>query len=75
MSYAGKLKLEGAEWDGKPSKRKSETRGESINREEEKGGGESTPKKTWVTRAEEKKFKRIVAKQAKSRYYNPDPLF
>ena len=25
-------------------------------------------------RAEEKKFKKIVAKQAKSRYYNPDPL-
>ena len=32
-------------------------------------------KKTGVTRAEEKKFKKIVAKQAKSRYYNPDPLF
>ena len=24
---------------------------------------------------EEKKFRKIVAKQAKSRYYNPDPLF
>ena len=75
MSYTGKLKLEGAERDGKPSKRKSETHGESINKEEEKGGGESTPKKTRITRAEEKKFKRIVVKQAKSRYYNPDPLF
>ena len=75
VSHTGKLKLEGAERDGKPSKRKSETRGKSIDREEERRGGESIPKKTRVTRAEEKKFKRIVAKQAKSRYYNPDPLF
>ena len=38
-------------------------------------GKGSSPKKIKVSRAEEKKFCRIVAKQAKSRYYNPDPLF
>ena len=75
MSLTGKLKLEGAERDGKPSKRKSETHGKLIDREEEGGEGGSTQKKTQVTRAEEKKFKKIVAKQAKYRYYNPDPLF
>ena len=32
-------------------------------------------KKEGLTRVEEKKFRRIVAKQAKSSYYNPDPLF
>ena len=37
MSHTGKLKLEGAERDGKPSKRKPETRGEPIG--EERGGG------------------------------------
>ena len=31
-------------------------------------------KRARVSRAEEKKFKKLVSKQAKSRYYNPDPL-
>ena len=38
-------------------------------------GKGSPPKKSRVSRVEEKKFRKIVAKQAKSRYYNPDPLF
>ena len=39
MSHTGKLKLEGAEWDGKTSKRKPETCGEPIGEEGEEGGG------------------------------------
>ena len=39
MSHTGKLKLEGAERDGKPSKRKPETHGEPIGGEGEEGGG------------------------------------
>ena len=39
------------------------------------GRGEGVQsKRTKVTRAEEKKFKKIIVKQAKSKYYNPDPL-
>ena len=75
MSHTGKLKLEGAERDGKPSKRKPETHGEPIREEGEERGGGPKQKKTRVTRAAEKKFKKIIAKQAKSRYHNPDPLF
>ena len=73
MSHPGKLELEGTIRGSKPSKRRSEDCPEQVNRE--KGnGGEGQDKRVKVTRAEEKKFKRIVAKQAKSRYYNPDPL-
>ena len=75
MSHTGKLKLEGAEQDVKPSKRKPETRGEPIGGEGEEAGGGPKQKRTRVTRVEEKKFKKIVAKQAKSRYHNPDPFF
>ena len=42
---------------------------------DEERGKESSPKRSRVSRAEEKKFCRIVAQQAKSCYYNPDPLF
>ena len=41
--------------------------------EKEKGEGVQN-KRAKVSRAEEKKFKKLVMKQAKSRYYNPDPL-
>ena len=75
MSHTGKLKLEGAEQDGKPSKRKPETHGKPIREEREERGEGSKRQKTRITRAEEKKFKKIIAKQAKSQYHNPDPLF
>ena len=76
VSHTGKLKLEGAEQDGKPSKRKPKTRRNSVNDKGEEGeGGGPIQKKMKVTRAEEKKFRRILTKQAKSQYYNPDPLF
>ena len=75
MSHTGKLKLEGAERDDKPSKRKPETHGEPVREEGEERGGGSKQKKTRVTRAEEKKFKKLIAKQAKSQYHNPYPLF
>ena len=69
--------MEGAKWGSKPSKRTSAAHSNQVEQEEEKGGGgkESPPKKSRVSRAEEKKFRKIVAKHAKSRYYNPDPLF
>ena len=77
MPYSEKLKLAGAEWGSKPSKRYYETHPEQINgegeeRERRKG---SPPKRNKVSRIEEKKFRKIVAKQAKSHYYNPDPWF
>ena len=77
VSNTGKLKLEGVKWGSKPSKRTSEACSKQINKGDGKGGegSESPPKKSRVSRAEEKKFHRIVAKQAKSQYYNPDPLF
>ena len=77
VSNTGKLKLEGAKRGSKPSKRTSAAHSNQVEQEEEKGGGgkESPPKKSRVSRAEEKKFRKIVAKQAKSWYYNPDPLF
>ena len=69
--------MEGAKWGSKPSKRTNEARSNQVNREEEERGGgkESPPKRNRVSRAEEKKFHKIVTKQAKSRYYNPNPLF
>ena len=74
MPDTGKLKLEGAKRGSKPSKRTSEACSNQVKQEEGKGGGgkESPPKKSRVSRAEEKKFCKIVAKQAKSRYYNID---
>ena len=73
MSYPGKLELEGTIRGSKPSKRRSEDCPEQVNRE--KGdGGDGGNKRVRVTRMEEKKFKKVVAKQAKSGYYNPDPL-
>ena len=77
MPYPGKLQLEGAEWGSKPSKRCHETHSEQVNRERSKRewGKGSPPKKSKVSRLEEKKFRKIVAKQAKSQYYNLDPLF
>ena len=76
MSHTGKLQLEGAEWGSKPSKRGHETRSEQIKEEGRGKGGEGSPlKKSKISRIEEKKFGKIVAKQAKSHYYNPDPLF
>ena len=77
MSYSGKLQLEGAKRGSKPSKRTNEACSNQVKVEEEKGEGgkESPPKRNRVTRTEEKKFHKIVAKQAKSRYYNPDSLF
>ena len=67
MSNTGKLKLEGAKRGSKPSKRTSAARSNQVEKEEEKGEGEeSPPKKSRVSRAEEKKFHKIVAKQAKS---------
>ena len=67
--------MEGAEWDGKPSKRESETCRTTSAEKREKEEGGPIQKKIKVTRAEEKKFWKIVTKQAKSQYYNPDPLF
>ena len=76
MSHTGKLQLEGAEWGSKPSKRGHETRSKQIKKEGGREGGRGAhPKKSKISRIEEKKFHKIVAKQAKSRYYNPDPLF
>ena len=72
MSYTGKLELEGIERGSKPSKRQSEACPEQV-REGERGEGVQA-KRTKVSRAEEKKFKKLITKQAKSRYYNPDPL-
>ena len=73
MSYPGKLELEGIIRGSKPSKRRSEGCPEQIKGDQRKRG-EGESKKLKVTRMEEKKFKKIVTKQAKSRYYNPDPL-
>ena len=76
MFHTGKLQLEGAERGSKPSKRGHETRYEQIKKEGGREGGKgSPPKKSKISRIEEKKFQKIVAKQAKSHYYNPDPLF
>ena len=77
MPYSGKLELEGAKWGSKPSKRYHETRPEQIKREsvEGEGGKGNPPKRSKVSRVEEKRFRKIVAKQAKSHYYNPDSLF
>ena len=72
MSHSGKRELEGTNRGSKPSKRRSEACPEQIKGGEKGEGVQS--KKTKITRAEEKKFKKIVAKQAESRYYNPDPL-
>ena len=47
-----------------------------MKKEEAREGGKGSPsKRNKVSRIEEKKFRKIVAKQAKSHYYNPDPLF
>ena len=68
--------MKGAERGSKPSKRGHETRSEQMKREGEREGGKGSPsKRNKVSRMEEKKFQKIVAKQAKSLYYNPDPLF
>ena len=72
MSYPGKLELEGTIRGSEPSKRRSEVCPEQIDQNEKGKGGQS--KKLKVTRGEEKKFKKIVVKLAKSKYYNPDPL-
>ena len=81
MPYPGKRELEETERVSKPSKRGSETHPEQIGTEKgvigaskETGEGAET-KKRRVDRKEEKKFRKIVAKQARSCYYNPDPLF
>ena len=49
----------------------------STIRKKRRGEGEKKvhPRKVGSVGSEEKKFRKIVAKQAKSRYYNPDPLF
>ena len=44
-----------------------------ANKRARKGEGVQS-KRAKVSRAEEKKFKKLVMKQAKSHYYNPDPL-
>ena len=77
MPHPGKREWEGTEQVRQPSEGRSETRPEQIGvkraPKEEREGAEG--KKRRVDRREEKKFRKIVAKQAKSRYYNPDPLF
>ena len=72
MPHPGKRKLEGIERGSKPSKRRSEDCPEQIKEQER--GEEAPSKKTKVSRVEERKFKKLVTKQAKSHYYNPDPL-
>ena len=79
VPHPGKHELEGTERVSQPSKGGNETRPEQVRNsigvkrapKEGKEGGER--KKRRVDRREEKKFRKIVAKQAKSRYYNPDP--
>ena len=66
--------MEGTERVRQPSKRGSEARPEQIEGDQKEREG-TEKKKRRVNRVEEKKFRRIVAKQAKSSYYNPDPLF
>ena len=75
MSNTGKRELEGTERVRQPSKRGSETRPEQIERDQKDKGEGIEKKKRRVNRREEKEFRKIVAKQAKSCYYNPDPLF
>ena len=76
MPHTGKLQLEGAEWGSKPSKRGHKTHSEQIKKEQGREGGKgSPPKRSKISRIEEKKFRKMVAKQAKSCYYNPYPLF
>ena len=72
MPHPGKRELEGIERGSKPSKRRSEVCPEQV-KEQERGEGVQT-KRARVSRVEEKKFKKLVMKQAKSHYYNPDPL-
>ena len=75
MSHPGKRELEGTERVRQPSKRGSEARPEQIKGNQKENGKGTEKKKRRVNRTEEKRFRRIVAKQAKSSYYNPDPLF
>ena len=62
VPYTGKLELEGIKRGSKPSKRRSEDCPEQLKREERGEGVQS--KKARVSRAEEKKFKKLVMKQA-----------
>ena len=71
VSHLGKLELERAKWVSKPETHWEQT----IEGKYKKGKGEDNVKKrSKETNAHIKKFMKVVTKQLKCRYYNPDPF-